>query len=305
MKRIFPKCPNCGNKAEWFVSSGVRRIYCRFCSKPFEKTGAPKVLLLDIETSTVRAEVMGTGEQRVTHQQITDDFYITSWAGKWLFKKEIFGQTVTPSEAKARNDLRALKPLHVAMRNADFIITYNGDKFDLRKINWRYLIHDLPPIHRYNSIDLYKKMKSVFAPSSLALDFILKELGYDGKKHTDRDQWSKASNGDPQALKDRFEYNKQDVWLMEDLYPRVRGWFKTHPHFAAFLQYYQEFDETLKISDDEYRCNRCLNVIHKFRQTDKYQTPSGRFYRSGTCLHCGCEIRELYRLPRILPKGKV
>lgn len=307
MKRIAPICQNCGTKAEWYRAKQTDnlRIYCRTCSKYFDHVAAPKVLLLDIETSTVRAEVFGTGEQVVRHEQITDDYYITSWAGKYLFKKEIFGATVTPKEARERNDKRILKPLHSAMQNADFIITYNGDKFDIKKINWRFLIHNYSPIHRYNSIDLYKKLKQMFSPSSLAMDFVLKELGYNGKHHSDGDQWRKASAGDPQALKDRYEYNLNDVWMMEDLYPRVRGWFKTHPNFAAFLEYYQEYDDALRIGSDEYRCNRCMQVIHKFRMLDKYQTPKGNFYRSGTCPHCGCEIREAKKLPKIMPlKGK-
>lgn len=293
-----PICPNCGSKAEWYraTKQDTQRIYCRVCAKPFDHVSAPKVFLFDIETSTLNAHVMGTGEQRVTHNQITDDFFITSWAGKLLYHNEIVGASVTPKEAKNRDDKRVTKSLHDILKKVDFVITYNGNKFDIKKINWRFLIHGFSPVRNYGSIDLYRKMKELFAPASLAMDFVLKELGYNGKHHNDYNQWARASEGDPEALKSRYEYNVNDVWMMEDLYPRVRSWFVSHPNFAPFLALHQEFDPSLKLADDEYRCSRCLKVIHKLRFTLKYQSPAGFFYRVGACPHCNCMIRETRRM---------
>jgi len=293
-----PTCPTCGSKAEWYraTKNDVQRIYCRICAKPFSNVSAPRVLLFDIETSTINATVSGTGEQRINHEQITDDFYITSWAGKMLYNNEVFGASVTPKEAKKRDDKRVAKELHKIIKDVDFVITYNGNKFDIKKINWRFLIHNMPPVIQYGSIDLYRKMKDVFGPASLAMDYVLKELGYNGKHHSDYRQWAMASNGDAGALKDRYEYNVNDVWMMEDLYPRVRGWFKNHPNFAPWLDLHQEFDPSLKLAEDEYRCNRCLKVIHKLRFTLKYQSPVGFFYKVGQCPHCSCLIRETRRM---------
>lgn len=292
-----PVCPVCGSKAEWYRANknDVQRVYCRVCAKPFDHVSAPKVFLFDIETSTLNAHVMGTGDQRVNHSQIQNDFYITSWAGKLLYHNEIVGASVTPKEAKARDDKRIAKALHDVLKKVDFVVTYNGDKFDIKKINWRFLIHNLSPV-RCASIDIYRRMKAVFAPASLAMDFVTKELGYNGKHHNDYNQWALASAGDADALRDRYTYNVNDVWMMEDLYPRVRSWFLNHPSFAPFLEFHQEFDPSLKLGEDEYRCNRCLKVIHKLRFTKRYQTPAGFFYRVGSCPHCGCMIRETRRM---------
>ena len=84
--------------------------------------------------------------------------------------------------------------------------------------------------------------------------------------------------------------------MMEDLYPLVRPYFKTHPNFAAFLDMYQVLDASLELKKDEHRCPRCLEgVIHKSKFTIKLQTPTGYFYNAATCPNCGALIKYTYR----------
>lgn len=293
-----PKCPACGDPAEWHKTTreDIPRIYCRRCADYYSHPDAPKILLFDIETSTIRAALARPGDQKVIPDQIEAGFYVTSWAGKWLYQKEVFGATCTPAEAKKRNDKRIMGELHKVLKRADFAIHYNGNKFDIKKINWRFLIHNLPPNTNYGSLDLYKKMKEVFGADSLALDYVMKELGYNGKHHHDGAQWRDASNGDADALKARYEYNLNDVWMLEDLYPRVRGWFKTHPNWGAFFDMYQTAEDR---KEGDVRCPRgCRNgIISRHRFTLKYQTPAGYFYEVGTCPVCGCFVRKTQRKP--------
>jgi len=297
MTLLRPKCPICGAKAEWYRahnSTEPRRIYCPVCAKPFNQTEAPKILLFDIETSHIKANLYHTGKQVVRHSFITDDFFMLSWAGKWLYGKESFGAAVTPREARARNDKRIAGELHKVIQQAHYIITYNGDKFDIKKINWRFLMHNFKPANQYLSIDLYRRMKDVFSPASLAMDYVCKELGYNGKHHTDGELWDEVEAGDQEAINRMYEYNVNDVWMMEDLYPRVRGWFKTHPNFAAFLEYYQVVEE--KKDKEDYLCPRCIKgVIHKTRFRLKYQTPAGHLYGVASCPHCGASVRMTRR----------
>lgn len=294
-----PKCPVCGNRAEWFRTTADKpyRIYCAACRKPYDHANAPKVLLFDIETSRMKVNLYRTGKQNVRHEAVEKDYFILSWAGKWLFQKETFGGIVTPKEAQARDDKRIAKRLHNAVKQADFIITYNGNKFDTHKIDWRFLLHNLPPT-KYNSIDLYQRLKERFkgAPASLSMDYVCKELGYNGKHHTDYELWDAVERGERDAIERAWNYNENDVWMMEDLYPRVRGWFKTHPNFSAFLEYYQEVDKSLKLKDGDYRCPRCIQgIIHESKFKMKYQTPAGYFYGVASCPHCGSWVRLTQR----------
>lgn len=293
MKLLRPKCPTCNSWAEWHKpQNGARRIYCRVCSEYFDNAFAPKVLLFDIETSHIKATLFNPGEQRVRGDQITDDYFVLSWAGKWLYGKETFGAIVTPSEAKKRNDKRVVGELHKVLQKADFVITYNGRKFDVKKIQWRFLIHKMKPVKQYQNIDIYQKMKTEFAPSSLAMDYVCKELGYDRKHHTNEDLWRGVEAGDPESIDKMYKYNLNDVWMMEDLYPRVRSWFTTHPNMGAFLEYYQEFDPKLKHANDEYRCPRCIKgIVHESKFKVKYQTPAGILYKVATCPNCSALIR--------------
>lgn len=299
MPLMRPKCPVCGEKAEWFRTTKNKpyRIYCAACRKSYDHANAPRIFLFDIETSRIKANLFRAGKQVVSRDWIDKDFYILSWAGKWLFEKETFGDAVTPKEARARDDKRIVKRLHNFVKTADFFITYNGDKFDFKKIDWRFLIHNLPPT-RYNSIDLYQKMKERFkgGPVSLAMDYVCKELGYNGKHHTDALLWDEVEAGDKDAIDRMYEYNVNDVWMMEDLYPRVRGWFKTHPNFSAFLDYYQVVDKSLQLKEGDYRCPRCIRgIIHESKFKMKYQTPAGYFYGVASCPHCGAWIRLTQR----------
>lgn len=291
---IRPKCPRCGSTAEWHKAHNTndpKRIFCRVCVEYFNHPDAPKVLLFDIETSRIKANLYQAGKQVVRHEQITDDFFVTMWAGKWLFEKESFGAAVTPKESKRRDDKRVMAELDKEIKKADFVITYNGNKFDIKKINWRFLIHRIPPNNKYQSIDLYRRAKDTFAPASLALDFVTKELGYNGKHHTDWAMWDAVEAGDPEAIERAYQYCKNDVWMLEDIYPRIRGWFKTHPNFGAFQEFYQTIDDKER---DEYKCPRCLHpkgVIHSSKFRYKYQTPAGFFYAIAQCPNCGAWVR--------------
>ena len=57
--------------------------------KPFKEeieTGA-KILILDIETAPIRAKVWGIWNQNISIDQIESDWFILTWAAKWLFEE--------------------------------------------------------------------------------------------------------------------------------------------------------------------------------------------------------------------------
>ncbi len=275
---------------------GMMRLYCKRCQNWSKNIDAPKVLLFDIETSRIHIETdMWAGdfrhEKRLKHADIKEDWYILSWAGSWLFSGEAFGGVVTPAEAKRRDDQRITRSLHKYIKRADIVITHNGNRFDIKKINWRFLMHYLEPTHRYHSIDTLAKSKQVFGVTSYAMDFMCRQLGYDTKHHTNLELWENCEAGKQAALNEMLVYNKNDVFMLEDLYLRIRGWMITHPNMTYLAEMYQP------LGPDEYRCKRCGEVINKSKFSQKYTTPGGFIYATCNCPECGAMLRQTKRIP--------
>ena len=113
-----------------------------------------KVLLLDIETAPNIGYVWGKYEQDVI--KYIQEWYVLCFTGKWLDS----GKTVTlglpgfPDYEKNRTDDKALiEELWKMLDEADVVVAHNGDKFDIKKINTRFLVHGLTPPAPYKPVD--------------------------------------------------------------------------------------------------------------------------------------------------------
>lgn len=209
-----------------------------------------------------------------------------------MFNPEVMSDVVTSKESIKRNDKRVVTSIHKLLNQADFVITHNGNAFDIKQLNWHFLLNNLPPNNRYKSIDTLKKSREVFGAPSHAMDYLAQSLGYDGKHHTSYDLWDGVEKGDQESIDGMNSYNINDVLMLEDIYLRMRGWMKTHPNFSRFVEMYQELE------DGEFLCPRCLESIYKTKFNRKYTTPAGYVYKSCSCPHCGCILRKTERMPQ-------
>lgn len=287
-------CPHCSSKDTVLSSTNkhsIKRLYCKACSSWYGNFGAPKVLLFDIETSRTEFTAWTTGKQYLGWKQIKKPKFIIAWAAKWLFSPDTMSDMVTAKEAKRRNDKRVVKSIYKLISQADFVITHNGDRFDIKELNWQFLLNGYTPNNRYKSIDTLKKCKEVFGVPSYAMDYLCQELGYNGKHHTDMSLWEGAEAGNQTVIDDMSAYCVNDVFMLEDLYLRTRGWMKTHPNFSHFISMYQELEE------GEYLCPRCGQYIYKTKFTKKWRTSAGYIYKSCNCPHCGAVLRKTERIP--------
>lgn len=66
---------------------------------------------------------------------------------------------LTPEEVLREDDSRIMKLLWDLLNEAEIVVTHNGDKFDLPKINSRFIINNLPPTTPYFSVDTCKVCK--------------------------------------------------------------------------------------------------------------------------------------------------
>lgn len=200
----------------------------------------PKILLLDIETAPAVAYIWRMFDETVGLEQLIDPGRVICAAWQWYGEKEVhFGAewesvveevdldsrtvTITPTREWMRD-------LHAAMCEADAIITYNGDKFDLPKLNGEFVQLGLPPPTPAASIDLRKVVKKMGWVSG-KLAFVGPHLKIGAKvKHEGFELWKKVLAGDEKAQSKMERYNKQDTRLLSKLYKKLRPYIKNHPH---------------------------------------------------------------------------
>ena len=235
-------CPFCDSGK--VQSRGKRRnrnrYVCMSCGKWFseKKTVFPpaKILLLDIETLPIHVRVWSlVGNDYINPCNVIKDWCCLSWSAKWLYSDEVMGQALTPCQALSRDDSELILPIWELINRADMVVTHNGNKFDHKKLNTRFLLHNLPPPSDYKTIDTLQVARSNFAFSSNKLDYINQELGIHQKDDTDYDLWVRCDNGDSLALDTMLDYNMNDVTILEELYVRLRPWMKTHPSMNSYV----------------------------------------------------------------------
>jgi predicted RNA-binding Zn-ribbon protein involved in translation (DUF1610 family) len=190
-------------------------------------------LFYDIETAPIIGTVWGKYEQNLIWT--IKDWYMLMFAYKWEGEKKTHVISLTDFDLYKKdpgNDLELVKALHKLLDEADIVVAHNGDQFDQKKSNARFIYHNLLPPAPYQQIDTLKIARRNFKFTSAKLDD-LGELFQVGKKiKTDADLWKGCMTGDMNAWKRMKAYNKQDVILLEKVYNRMMPWATTHPNIA-------------------------------------------------------------------------
>lgn len=187
-----------------------------------------KILILDIETRPAQAYVWRAyGEQNIGVEQIINPGGTICIGAKWLGAKETYLFSDWQHGHK-----EMLHHIHNMMSEADAVVTYNGDKFDLPKLQGEFLLNGFAPTPPLTSIDVVKSVRKLgFFVNRLA--FIGPFLGVGAKiKHEGFELWVKVMEGDEAAQNRMARYCKQDVKLLEKLYLKVRPYIKNHPHLG-------------------------------------------------------------------------
>lgn len=249
----------------------------------FNPTSA-KVLVLDIETAPLLANIWGIWNQNIMLENIHSDWFMLTWAAKWLFEKKIYSARVTPKEAIDNNDKRIVESLIEMLNQADIVITHNGDKFDLPRINTRAIIHRIKPPLPYVSIDTLKVAKRSFAFTSNKLDYINKQLGIARKTETNMELWRDCFHGKEEGLKRMEKYNVNDVVIQEQTYLIMRPYIKSHPNLG------------LHIIDENEHCPNCGHS--ELTDTGKFYATAVSLFETFRCGGCGTTGRRRKALKR-------
>lgn len=232
-----------------------------------------KILLFDIENSPIVGYTWQIWETNVV--EVKEEWYILCFAYKWLGEKET--KVVALPDFRGynkdrKNDLKLVQKLWDLFEQAEVIIAHNGDGFDIKKANSRFLIHGLEPPSSYQTVDTLKLARRYFKFDSNKLDALGQYLKLGRKvKHIGFPMWLGCMEGDMKSWHQMCEYNKQDVILLEKIYRKLRAWDKNPPNMNVIL-------------GGIYCCPTCGsdNVVKRGHRYTK-----SAIYQAYWCMNCG------------------
>ncbi len=192
-----------------------------------------RVLLIDVETSPLVAYAWGPMWE-TNLIEVINQSRILSFSAKWLGGKQITKGWDDYKMKKGHAETALLLDLHGLLSEADVVIAHNGNAFDTKIINARFLATGLGPPTPFQVMDTKLIVKRYFRLPSNSLDNICGYFGL-GKKmeHEGFALWKKCLDGDKKAWARMKKYNAHDVTLLEELYLLVRPWITNHPNMGA------------------------------------------------------------------------
>jgi DNA polymerase elongation subunit (family B) len=191
-----------------------------------------KILLFDLETSPNIGYTWGKYETNVI--EFIKETYLLCYSYKWLGDKNVVVRALPDYKGykpSSDNDKQLVTSLWELFNEADIIIAHNGDCFDIKYANGRFLQHGLTPPTTYKTIDTLKTARRRFKMNSNKLDDLGRKLSLGQKlEHNGFAIWKGCMAGDPKSWSIMKRYNKQDVVLLEQLYNELLPWIPNHPN---------------------------------------------------------------------------
>lgn len=227
------------------------------------------ILVLDVETSPNVGFAWAKWEQNLI--KIIKERQLLCFAYKWLgHPTKVIALPDFKNYRPGCDDKELLKPLHELLDQAQFVIAQNGDQFDFKRINARFIFHGMQPPSPYKTIDTLKIAKARFGFNSNKLDDLGAYLGVGRKvKHSGFDLWEGCMAGNMKDWAMMKQYNKQDVDLLERIYLKFRPWHKLHPNVTN--------------DEKEVRCPKCNSTELQSRGTVFTQTMQYKRFQCQSC----------------------
>lgn len=212
----------------------------------------------------------GLWKQNIRPSRIQEDYAILSWAGRFLDEKKMHYHD-TRGKKDPRNDKEVVKKLHEQLMKADIVLGHNSDKFDIKRVNAKFVEYGLKPVRFDKKIDTLKIARKYFKFSSNSLDYVAKKLGCTpkrkGRKFTNEEMWDECERGNVKAYKENEKYNKQDVETTIEVFDKLKSWDES----LNFQTYYGKtvcvcgsekfkkagFKRTKQSAYQQYACAKC------------------------------------------------
>lgn len=236
-----------------------------------------KILYYDLESTPLKAYLWQLGKQVVRHNQLDKNY--SQWGiicitycwndGKpaqcidWGYEEQDTG--------------RVIGEFDEIIKQADFTIGKNSDRFDTKMINAARMFAGLPGMPAWTKYteDLEKQMRRYFRLPSQSLDYISSQLGLGGKIKMEFQDWidivEKTPNG-KKALAKMIKYGKKDVVDTRKLWNQLQSHFDTRINMAT-------------IKNEKHVCKKCGSANIKKNGT---RSLSGSRWQEFYCNDCCC-----------------
>lgn len=195
-----------------------------------------RVLLIDLETAPFLAVAFSRFKQTFGEDSIIQEGYVMSFSAKFLGQETYITKTLPNYklyELEEENDYALIKELYDLIETADVVIAHNLRGFDWKVFNTRCIYHGLPPVKPVKLIDTLDISKRLFKFPSNRLDSLANFLKIGRKTpHAGISLWVGCMKGDMDSWDKMAEYNANDVFLLEDVYLRLRPYDNKHPSLA-------------------------------------------------------------------------
>lgn len=225
-----------------------------------------KILIFDIETTPNLGYVWQKYQQDVL--EYVSEWEMLCFGYKWLGEKEtvVVGLNQFSEEILVRR-------LWQLFDEADIIIAHNGNSFDVKMCNAKFIEFGLQPPSNYKTIDTKLVARRYFRFNSNKLDDLGHKLGLGRKLQTGGfSLWMGCMAGDKKAWNKMLRYNRQDVLLLEKVYLKLRPWIENHPNIGLI---------------DEGNPDNCENCGHHKLHRRGTRYTSRRRYERLRCTKCG------------------
>jgi len=229
-----------------------------------------KRLFFDIETSYAEGWFWRPAfKTNITYDQVLKESKIICICYKWEGSDKMYSLKWDKG-----NDRDLIRKFTEILLDADEVVGHNSDKFDLKWIRTRCLVHGTKSLPEFKSIDTLKISRGKFNFPSNRLDAIGKYLGFGGKKDTGGIQlWHDIiQKNSARAMKEMVDYCKRDVELLEKVYLKLEGYAKPKTHIG------------LQAGNDSCSCPKCGS--EKTYMVQRRITAQGRVHVQMLCKDC-------------------
>jgi DNA polymerase elongation subunit (family B) len=232
-----------------------------------------KRLFFDIETSYNIVKAWRAGYNlNINPGDIIHERAVICVSWKWADEDKVYNLRWDENQC----DKTLLKEFTKVLLEADEVIAHNGDRFDIKWLRTRCLIHRLPFPTYVKSLDTLKKVKSMFNFQSNKLDYIAEVLGFGNKLPTGMQLWDRIIlKKEEKAMKEMLEYCNHDVVLLEDVYNTIFPYIKPDTHVGV------------QRGGNKHDCPSCGNSHVKYlNNTTTATTAKGNIQRHMECNSC-------------------
>lgn len=211
-----------------------------------------RILVLDIETTRAVVESFNLFPNYIHIDRVKRPSRVLCFAALWRGDEQVIFKSAWRDDDESAY-LKMMKSAFALLEAADFVVSWNGDKFDLQWLEAEFGRLGLGRPAPYRSIDLFKVAKKNFGKGlmSLKLDWSARQWLGDAKlSHGATDLWDDIRYGSREerraAQRIMRTYNEKDTILTARLFEHYLPWIGEN-----FSLYEDGAD------DGTPRCNKC------------------------------------------------